>query len=443
MTVEVAVLNTLGIAMAADSAQTVGPEWEPKIFTSADKIFALSWQDPVGIMVYGNAELLGLPWETIVKEYRREKTRSLSSVNDHAREFIGFLSGSRLFPQELQDEHYVERVSSYYRMMRTQIREAVEEALTEHGKVDEGEIKRFVGDVIDRHSSLWHDQEELDLLPPGHRLSIKKKHEDEVRVAIHDVFEEIPLSQGMRRKLTDLAVELSVKWPPASIAPPSISGVVIAGFGRDELHPVLRAFEILTITDGVPIHRKVASKCIEIGSNLEAAVVAFAQEDVVSNFMEGVAPYYQSAIEALVRELVVKIPGDVLDEISTLSDSERAKLKAHVGSQEDERIDRYLRRLLQFRQRVNIDPILDVVSVLPKDELASMAEALANLTSLKRRLTMGERETVGGPIDVAVISKGDGLVWIKRKHYFEKDLNPHFFTRHQEGRANEEDRFKA
>jgi hypothetical protein len=37
-------------------------------------------------------------------------------------------------------------------------------------------------------------------------------------------------------------------------------------------------------------------------------------------------------------------------------------------------------------------------------------------------------ETVGGPIDVAVISKGDGFVWIKRKHYFVPELNHHFFA---------------
>jgi hypothetical protein len=37
-----------------------------------------------------------------------------------------------------------------------------------------------------------------------------------------------------------------------------------------------------------------------------------------------------------------------------------------------------------------------------------------------------ETETVGGPIDVAVISKGDGFVWIKWKHYFNRELNPLF-----------------
>lgn len=48
-----------------------------------------------------------------------------------------------------------------------------------------------------------------------------------------------------------------------------------------------------------------------------------------------------------------------------------------------------------------------------------------NLTSMKRRVS-ADKETVGGPIDVAVISKGDGFIWIKRKHYFKNELNPHF-----------------
>ena len=58
--------------------------------------------------------------------------------------------------------------------------------------------------------------------------------------------------------------------------------------------------------------------------------------------------------------------------------------------------------------------------------MAEMAESLISLTFLKRRM-MSSEETVGGPVDVAIISKSDGFVWIKRKHYFQPDLNHHFF----------------
>ena len=55
-------------------------------------------------------------------------------------------------------------------------------------------------------------------------------------------------------------------------------------------------------------------------------------------------------------------------------------------------------------------------------ELASMAESLVSITNLQRHFTSSE-ETVGGPVDVAVITKYEGFVWVKRKQWFNQDLN--------------------
>ncbi|MDC5005524.1 hypothetical protein OFM98_16290, partial [Acinetobacter baumannii] len=63
MTAEVAIINSNGVALAADSAVTVRGK---KIFNSALKLFSLSKTEPVGIMVYGTAELLAVPWETLI-----------------------------------------------------------------------------------------------------------------------------------------------------------------------------------------------------------------------------------------------------------------------------------------------------------------------------------------------------------------------------------------
>ena len=65
---------------------------------------------------------------------------------------------------------------------------------------------------------------------------------------------------------------------------------------------------------------------------------------------------------------------------------------------------------------------------LPKDELANLSESLINITSLKVKVH-DNLETVGGDVDVAIITKGDGFVWTKRKHYFKDSLNPQFFNR--------------
>jgi len=79
-------------------------------------------------------------------------------------------------------------------------------------------------------------------------------------------------------------------------------------------------------------------------------------------------------------------------------------------------------------RRESQQAVEDMVEFMPKQDLADFAEALVNLSSLQRRVTSGF-ETVGGPIDVAVISKAEGLVWVKRKHYFPAELNARFFNR--------------
>jgi hypothetical protein len=81
-----------------------------------------------------------------------------------------------------------------------------------------------------------------------------------------------------------------------------------------------------------------------------------------------------------------------------------------------------------FRREQFVDAVTNTISLLPKTDLGALAEALVHLTAIKRRFSL-ESETVAEPIDVAIISKGDGFIWIKRKHYFKPDLNLGFFKR--------------
>ena len=66
------------------------------------------------------------------------------------------------------------------------------------------------------------------------------------------------------------------------------------------------------------------------------------------------------------------------------------------------------------------------MEALTISELAQVASTLVGLSSFEQQLSL-ESETVRGPVDVAVVSKGDGFIWIDRKHYFRKELNDHFF----------------
>ena len=88
----------------------------------------------------------------------------------------------------------------------------------------------------------------------------------------------------------------------------------------------------------------------------------------------------------------------------------------------------HVNSLKDFRCEEFTLPITKTIQSLPNKELGGMAEAMVSLTFLKRRVSL-ELETVGGPVDVAIISKGDGFIWQKRKHYFDASLKPDYFKR--------------
>ena len=112
------------------------------------------------------------------------------------------------------------------------------------------------------------------------------------------------------------------------------------------------------------------------------------------------------------------------------------KLKLKLVQKAEEEFTNIGKKLADFKKNEFSRPITRVVSMLPKDGLAMTAEALVSLTSLKHKMSMKE-ETVGGPIDVAVISKGDGFVWMKRKHYFPRELNQQFLANYFREKTHE------
>ena len=92
MTCEVAILNKSAVVVAADSAVTTGQD---KVHRSANKIFALCNEVPIGIMIYDYAEYASIPWETIVKLFRAERSRKFLTVQECFGEFKLFLSDKR------------------------------------------------------------------------------------------------------------------------------------------------------------------------------------------------------------------------------------------------------------------------------------------------------------------------------------------------------------
>lgn len=123
-----------------------------------------------------------------------------------------------------------------------------------------------------------------------------------------------------------------------------------------------------------------------------------------------------------------------------LTDKQRQQVQNIVAKMGEGAYDNITQRLKQIKHEKYIQPVLQATGFLNKGELATMAETFVNLVSFRKQVTL-EAETVGGPIDVAVITKGDGFIWIKRKYYFDASLNHQFFNNYfLEGIKNEQEK---
>lgn len=180
----------------------------------------------------------------------------------------------------------------------------------------------------------------------------------------------------------------------------SVSGVVIGGYGSSELFPSLVSYEIsYSFKDDIKM-QLTNSNSVDL-LNSDALIVPFAQSDMISTILTGMDPFMNEVVSQSIiglKDLSIDVKNDIINYISE-----------------------------QQKQQF-INPILGVVRTLALPELANMAETLVNLTSFKRHIT-DSLETVGGPVDVLVISKGDGPIWINRKEYFDISKNLEYYNR--------------
>jgi 20S proteasome alpha/beta subunit len=413
LTAEIAILNTHGVSIAADSAITLRlNENEQKIYNSANKVFALSKYHPVGIMIYNNATFMGtIDWEILIKEYRKSLgEKSYKTLFEYANNFKKFILSYKFIKSDLEKKFLLSLCYGFFSFFREKFFGNLEEILGNHGNISRKEIDKVFNDTINSFIEIHKNtpDEKLFKIDPENIILYKKDIIDIIQI----VFEKYSLSNTQCIKMLNLvSKEIQKRIGYTGF----YTGIVITGFGNDEIFPSIYSCQI---------HGKLG-KCLiitneqkeQISNDMAARIIPFAQSEMVSSFMEGIDPDFENEIEDQLKSL--------MSEMENIVDKSHKKKLSLIE-------DSFLDYIKNYKWDNFINPVMNIVASLQKTELAEMAESLVNLTSFKKQVSK-ESETVGGPIDVAVITKGDGFIWIKRKHYFDMKLNNHFLNNYFNG----------
>lgn len=198
------------------------------------------------------------------------------------------------------------------------------------------------------------------------------------------------------------------------------AGMIFVGFGEDEIYPSCIEYAV----DGI-FFNGLKSKMISetyVTEEKRGIIKTFAQNDVSETFLNGMEPELFYAIfngfESMLNTMTLSLAEpEIASGVTTrdaLISANKAALKEHA------------KEMLSIARSKYFWPIEDSMAFMSKTELSQVAESLVNMTSLRRRAAISDDESVGGPVDVAVISRGEGMIWINRKHYFDAKFNPQY-----------------
>lgn len=420
MTAEVAIFNKSAVALAADSAVSIESSNSHKIYNNAEKLFALTKHHPVALMIYEHNELQGIPWELIIKSYRKKLGKKhFDTLQEYKDDFLFFTQQFYIALPSKNIEYYSRL---YFQDLIFLTLSNVFDLIDEDSTSDLHEIDRIdsiVNMLLDRYQDLPY----FDGLD---EQSFEHSTIDFADFAMTSLNEQVDTS--------DLSEKQNIEWLSTCNSFHALcklralkqdpffnntTGLVFAGYGDKEYFPVILECEVFGVfRDTLKVIRK---PCME--GNPTAGLRAFAQRDEVDTFMQGICKPTKDNHEYNISR-ICNSSSEVIKNI----------IEEHVPKKMREAVtEKYLNSFNSQAQKCfedmqhhtkkqHIDKVLDMIEHLPKNEMAYMAESLVNLTAFKRKVS-SESDSVGGPIDVAVISKGDGFVWIKRKHYFPGSLN--------------------
>lgn len=420
MTSEVAVLTKQAVALAADSALTSGG----KIFDTANKVFALSKHQPVGIMAFSSGDVMGVPVETVIKEFRhlqgQDKHQHLEEYADHFEAFLA--TDGSLFTHEARRSRLSALVRTFAEELHSRAQYKLNERRRRGQKPNKTNVKGALADAITEFAGRVRSAKRIPVeSPTAVRAAVTGEISEVLDTATGWFEQSWPTNSLMRQQIRRLALDQLFR----DIGFGGETGFVIAGFGTNDVFPRLRAFDFYCSALGL---HKVSRPDgpLDITEDCGCRILAFAQGDVVTTFMEGMDPVHKAFLEHFPETFFQQKTALLLG--GKNPQSRKAAIVKSAGIEFTEALRKELEDLVN---RQFVQPTMEVVAMMPKAELATSAEALVNLTGLKRRAS-GYAETVAGPTDVAVISKGDGFVWVKRKHYFDPKLNPGFMARYLE-----------
>ncbi len=434
MTAVVGILNKRGAAIAADSAVTRTRYNGRKVTKNGNKMIRLSNCVPISVMLTGNGAYLRTQWDIIIRHYRQHRGDIVHpTVEACVHDFFRYIADNKLFCEENiikrwigyeldqlfehadnnvdfkvkeRDENdQLKSPKTYLKSFFTQLRRYrtnwLKTGTCEHFKdYTPEQFHAFINDMITDY------------------LSQKESHEDGFK------FNTFP-TDFLASLKEDLELTLMARLTTRRYHADGSAELVFTGFGSEQEYPSLVSSVVFEGFDNRVNYHIRPEDIICISDDNPVAICPFAQKDVIKSLLRGLHVDYSRMIANTMQEIYRPFGNDIFDINEDDKEFENLDFMEFQMMLQDVKVDdldkkfynanvRYLNKK-QHKWEKNLEDY-DLLA------MAALAQSLIDLTGFHRILTFSE-EGVGGPVDLAVITKNEGFTWLSRKSwYHHKDI---------------------
>jgi hypothetical protein len=426
MTTVVAILSKRGIAIAADSAVTrrrncqnhTGPV--EKVTKNGNKTIRLSNKLPICVMVTGNADFLGNPWDIILRRYRQEQgDKELDTVKEYVDDLMKYIAGNdKFWSDKVVCSYVAEKMEALWskvsQMLPSLLYNQVKDGAFPKSKTIISAYIKQLKKLRKVRTSPHFDDYGIDTFRASIKQTLDRFFNEKTKNEEECSFDE----KFPREVLDGVRGEFEQTLHAVLLSPNAYEGteLIFTGFGKNQEYPSLVP---VCVNEGIDKHvNYMIGKGENISDTHPVAICPFAQTDVIDAILYG---EHERWVGYVREEVGRSINEDVFcEEEDDDTDIQTLRISAFLASSGSDDSFKKYHKQQRKKNRLQWEKALKNYDL---KAMAALASSLVELTGFQRILTF-QQEGVGGEIDLAVITKTDGFSWLSRKSwYHHKDVN--------------------
>jgi len=424
MTTQVVLMNGLGVALASDSAVTAGG----KVLNTSEKIFALPAPHKAALLTSGRAAFMGIPWEVVFSAWSESLDRPLASMVDYRESLYKFLRSTVPNNGELTRSERDYLMSSYwgkdnvYSLVKKIYSELVQphfESILEPEDWESFCEGEWSDEFRDRMSSLVSHELSEAFATEMEKLGNERREKQEAPEGISEAQAFIWIQNYWTQIERDPQQDFSA-WPAipnlaklvmhlhsAFIVHPdfSDSNVNVVGFGVGDLFPSAAGTFVNGCVRGTLIKRWEGYSDSTNGTRN----FFFGQDDAISALFRGEDWLLSNTASEANREALSQI----YDKLGESQDETIQMAREYVKQSMES--DSVKERIMNAGREERQEPFRKAIGMSPILDLAEFSAQLVGVQAAYAAMTQ-ENPSVGGVVDVAIITHKNGFEWIRHKH---------------------------